>query len=110
MSSPDPEGPSPPEGRRRLSCTTCFDALWFCYSPVHQLQSYYRYGVMDSCSGKWNALYDCLALKTKSHSEVEKILDEREKAKTHIWTFRTVEEASANWKEQFGHLDDMDVE
>ncbi|KAK2643532.1 hypothetical protein Ddye_025295 [Dipteronia dyeriana] len=57
--------------RRRLSCFKCFDALWFCYSPVHQLQQYYRLGVFDNCTDKWSALVDCLTLKTKSSSKVE---------------------------------------
>ncbi|XP_040993214.1 uncharacterized protein LOC121239908 isoform X1 [Juglans microcarpa x Juglans regia] len=93
---------------RRLSCTTCFDALWFCYSPVHQMQQYYRLGVLDNCSEKWNAVLDCLNLKTKRSTEVQEILETREKAKSHIWTYRTQEEASSNWKEQFGHLDEME--
>ncbi|KAL2927078.1 Early meiotic induction protein 1 [Bienertia sinuspersici] len=57
--------------RRRLNCMPCFDALWFCYSPVHQLQQYYRLGVLDNCSAKWSKLYDCLSLKTKSSSELQ---------------------------------------
>ncbi|XP_022898503.1 uncharacterized protein C227.17c-like isoform X3 [Olea europaea var. sylvestris] len=57
--------------RRRLSCTKYFDALWFCYSPVHQMQQYYRLGDLDNCSGKWTALVDCLSLKTKRSSELE---------------------------------------
>jgi len=80
-----------------LSCTKCFDALWFCYSPFHQMQQYYRYGEFDNCFGKWSVLVDCLSLKTKRASEVQEILEEREKSKPHIWTYRTVEEASANW-------------
>ncbi|CAL2264802.1 unnamed protein product [Prunus armeniaca] len=67
--------PSVEEGslapKRRLSCSTCFDALWFCYSPVHQMQQYYRLGVLDNCSGKWTSLVDCLSLKTKRSSEVQ---------------------------------------
>nr|DAD48683.1 TPA_asm: hypothetical protein HUJ06_018620 [Nelumbo nucifera] len=55
----------------RLSCTTCFDSLWFCYSPVHQMQQYYRLGVLDNCSEKWNALFDCFNLKTKRSSEMQ---------------------------------------
>ncbi|XP_028079290.1 uncharacterized protein LOC114281052 isoform X1 [Camellia sinensis] len=93
---------------RRLSCTTCFDALWFCYSPVHQMQQYYRLGVLDNCSGKWNALVDCLTLKTKRTSVVEEILETREKAKPHIWSFRTPEEAASHWKELFGNLDEVE--
>ncbi|KAL4611604.1 hypothetical protein ACB092_08G137100 [Castanea dentata] len=92
--------------KQRLSCSTCFDALWFCYSPVHQMQQYYRLGVLDNCSEKWNVLYDCLRLKTKRSTEVQGILETRERAKPHIWTIRTPEEASSHWKELFGHLDE----
>ncbi|KAI3705491.1 hypothetical protein L1987_75730 [Smallanthus sonchifolius] len=92
--------------RQKVSCTTSFDALWFCYSPVHQMQQYYRLGSLDNCSGKWNALVDCLKLKTKRSQEVEEILETREKEKTHIWSFRTPEEAATNWNDIFGHLDD----
>uniref|UniRef100_A0A7N0T1E9 Uncharacterized protein n=1 Tax=Kalanchoe fedtschenkoi TaxID=63787 RepID=A0A7N0T1E9_KALFE len=55
---------------RKLSCAKCFDALWFCYSPVHQMQQYYRLGALDNCAGKWSSLWDCLSLKTKSNREV----------------------------------------
>ncbi|ERN18316.1 uncharacterized protein LOC18446677 isoform X2 [Amborella trichopoda] len=94
------------EKRQRLSCTKYFDALWFCYSPVHQMQQYYRLGVLDNCSEKWNALVDCLNLKTKRTSEVEEILEAREKSRTHIWSFRNVEEASTHWQELFGHINE----
>ncbi|KAL9252778.1 hypothetical protein AKJ16_DCAP06182 [Drosera capensis] len=96
------------EPRRRLSCIPSFDALWFCYSPVHQMQQYYRQGVLDNCFEKWSAVFDCLSLKTKRSSEVQEILETREKGKPHIWSFRTPEEAAANWKEIFGHLDEME--
>ncbi|XP_010689984.2 uncharacterized protein LOC104903615 [Beta vulgaris subsp. vulgaris] len=92
--------------RRRLSCTPCFDALWFCYSPVHQLQQYYRVGVLDNCSEKWSNLYDCLTLKTKSSAKVQEILEIREKEKHHIWSFRTPEESAAKWNSWYGHLDE----
>ncbi|XP_062172272.1 uncharacterized protein LOC133877852 isoform X1 [Alnus glutinosa] len=105
--SSETEAPSGPRNRR-FSCTTCFDALWFCYSPVHQMQQYYRLGALDNCSEKWTALVDCLSLKTKRSTEVQEILEIREKAKPHIWTYRTPEEASSHWKELFGHLDEMD--
>ncbi|GAB2274660.1 hypothetical protein Dimus_009431 [Dionaea muscipula] len=98
----DPAAP-----RRRLSCIPCFDAIWFCYSPVHQMQQYYRVGVLDNCSQKWSDLFDCLSLKTKPSSELQEILEAREKAKPHIWSFRTPEEAAANWERTFGHLDEM---
>jgi len=93
-------GPPPP----RPDCIKCFDALWFCYSPFHQMQSYYRYGEFDNCFGKWGDLVDCLTLKTKRVAEVEEILIAREKAKPHIWTFRTVDEASKHWWRMYKHL------
>lgn len=40
-------------------------------APFHQMQQYYRYGEFDTCFGKWNALVDCLTLKTKKSSEVK---------------------------------------
>ncbi|XP_009767166.1 uncharacterized protein [Nicotiana sylvestris] len=89
---------------RRVSCPPYFDVLWFCYSPVHQMQQYYRVGVLDNCSQKWSALFDCLTLKTKRSSEVEEILETREKAKPHLWSFRTPEEAASHWRELFDHL------
>jgi hypothetical protein len=92
-------GPPPP----RLDCIKCFDALWFCYSPFHQMQYYYRYGDFDNCFGKWGDLVDCLSLKTKRKAEVEEILVAREKAKPHIWTFRTVDEAKENWWRMYRH-------
>eukprot|EP00268_Persea_americana_P066914 TRINITY_DN915_c0_g1_i1.p1 TRINITY_DN915_c0_g1~~TRINITY_DN915_c0_g1_i1.p1 ORF type:complete len:103 (+),score=14.95 TRINITY_DN915_c0_g1_i1:143-451(+) len=71
MNNPKEEGAASIPPRYRLSCTECFDALWFCYSPVHQMQQYYRHGVPDSCSEKWSALFDCFNLKTKRSSEVQ---------------------------------------
>ncbi|XP_024031916.1 uncharacterized protein LOC112094661 isoform X2 [Morus notabilis] len=102
--SSEKERPARPA--RKLSCATCFDALWFCY--LHQVQQYYRLGTLDNCSGKWSALVDCLTLKTKRSSEVQEILETREKAKPHIWTLRSPEEASTNWEELFGHLDEVE--
>ncbi|GAB4854723.1 hypothetical protein Ancab_023308 [Ancistrocladus abbreviatus] len=77
-------------------------------APVHQMQQYYRLGVLDNCSEKWNDLFDCLKLKTRRTSEVQEILETRKKAKPHIWSFRTPEEATANWKDMFGHLDKVE--
>ncbi|KAL8193641.1 hypothetical protein R6Q57_026776 [Mikania cordata] len=75
-------------------------------APVHQMQQYYRLGSLDDCSGKWNALVDCLKLKTKRAHDLEEIFEAREKEKTHIWSFRTPEAAASNWNDMFGHLDD----
>ncbi|XP_026412533.1 uncharacterized protein C227.17c isoform X2 [Papaver somniferum] len=95
------------EGKKsspKLSCIKYFDSLGFCYSPVYQMQQYYRLGTFDNCFQKWNALFDCLSLKTKRASE--EILKAREESKTHIWSFRTKEEAATHWQELHGHIND----
>ncbi|XWS08050.1 hypothetical protein CRYUN_Cryun41cG0044500 [Craigia yunnanensis] len=63
-------GESGSEGRHCLLCTNCFDALWFCYSPVHQMQQYYRVGVLENCSE--NGMFFGIACisKTKSSSQL----------------------------------------
>jgi hypothetical protein len=94
-------GGVPPPARPDF--TKCFDALWFCYSPFHQMQNYYRYGDFDNCFGKWGDLVDCLSHKTKRKPEVEEILVEREQARPHIWTYRTVDEATENWWWMYKH-------
>ncbi|CAN6196123.1 unnamed protein product [Urochloa humidicola] len=68
------------------------------------MQNYYRYGEFDNCFGKWGDLVDCLTLKTKRVAEAEEILIAREKAKPHIWTFRTVDDASEHWWRMYKHL------
>ncbi|KAJ8421142.1 hypothetical protein Cgig2_022644 [Carnegiea gigantea] len=124
MSAAEEQDSSTANSRRHLSCMPCFDALWFCYcsplslslslslshaqldtTPVHQLQQYYRLGALDNCSKKWSDLLYCLNLKTKSSSEVQEILEAREKAKPHIWSFRTCEESAAQWQKWYEHLD-----
>ncbi|KAK7400440.1 hypothetical protein VNO78_11648 [Psophocarpus tetragonolobus] len=106
--STEKEASSSAPPNRKLSCTASFDALWFCYSPVHQMQQFYRLGVLDNCSDKWRAMVDCLMLKTKPASKVQEVLETQDKSKlkSHIWTFRTPEEASYYWKELYGHLDE----
>ncbi|KAI5666522.1 hypothetical protein M9H77_16375 [Catharanthus roseus] len=73
-----------------------------------KMQQYYRLGSLDNCSAKFSALFDCLNLKTKRSSEVEEILERREKEKPHIWSFRTPEEAASKWEELYGHLDEVE--
>ncbi|KAJ6708158.1 hypothetical protein OIU85_028435 [Salix viminalis] len=61
---------------------------------------------LSGSATKWSDLVDCLTLKTKRSSQVQEILEAREKAKPHLWKLRTPEEASVHWRKLFGHLDD----
>jgi hypothetical protein len=72
---PPPHAPPPSDAaaapRASLSCTRFADALYFCYSPVYQVQQLYRRGALDDCSGRWGALYDCMSLKAKPDAELQ---------------------------------------
>ncbi|MCO5605378.1 hypothetical protein L7F22_059562 [Adiantum nelumboides] len=98
----------PDKEKIKLSCVKFIDALWFCYSPFYQVKEYYREGTFDNCRSKWGELFDCFHLKTLSEAKSQEILQsrEREKMNSHIWQFYTKEEASAAWKQMFGHLDE----
>mmetsp|Transcript_14219 Transcript_14219/g.46685 ORF Transcript_14219/g.46685 Transcript_14219/m.46685 type:complete len:103 (-) Transcript_14219:403-711(-) len=93
------------------SCTSHFDELWFCYSPVYQGGEYYRRGEFDDCTGKWSSFYDCLALKTAFKEGVEAKLEARRREEPEpMWRLRTPEEASAAWKQIFGPAERGDEE
>eukprot|EP00889_Picochlorum_renovo_P000136 jgi/Picre1/27166/NNA_000135.t1 len=64
---------SPESQQSRTSCVKYFDALWFCYSPVHQLKRYYVYGDVDDCLGHWSKLMACLRQKTRFRDEDDAI-------------------------------------
>jgi hypothetical protein len=72
---PPPHAPPPSDAaaapRAPLSCTRFADALYFCYSPVYQVQQLYRRGALDDCSGRWGALYDCMSLKAQPNAELQ---------------------------------------
>jgi len=86
-------------GVERESCVKHFDALWFCYSPVHQMREVYRYGNVDDCTGHWGQLYRCLKLRTKFREQVP----QKQPANT-LWQMRSQDEAAAFWQREFGHL------
>lgn len=87
-----------PERPPRESCVKHFDQLWFCYSPVFQMQQLYRYGEMDNCQGHWKQLWQCLQKRTKFANQVV------EEPKQSLWHLRSPEEAAQWWKKEFGRL------
>ena len=60
-----------PGSRPRIDCTKYFDVLYFCYSPVYQLNQLYRRGELDSCNGAFRDWFDCLANKAKPDAAIE---------------------------------------
>mmetsp|Transcript_25336 Transcript_25336/g.70869 ORF Transcript_25336/g.70869 Transcript_25336/m.70869 type:complete len:114 (-) Transcript_25336:396-737(-) len=77
-------------------CVPYFDALWFCYSPAHQLTEYYRYGTVDNCRGHWSDFMNCLGRKTKLYNNPAP-----RKEQESFWKLRTPEEAAEFWKKEF---------
>jgi len=88
---------SPP----RLSCTAFADALYFCYSPVHQLQTLYRSGELDDCAARWRVLSKCLALRAKPDPVAEAALTAA--AQPCLWALRSPDEAATFWRAEFPH-------
>eukprot|EP00884_Botryococcus_braunii_P005573 jgi/Botrbrau1/15016/Bobra.0018s0114.1 len=89
--------PTDANSKQRESCVPYFDALWFCYSPGHQLTEYYRYGNVDDCSGQWRKFYNCLKKRTKYADQAEE-----ETKPEPFWEMRTKEEAMEFWVREFG--------
>ena len=51
------------EERQLLSCTSAFDALWFCYAPGNQFKKYYRDGMYDDCDMHQKMFSLCMSLR-----------------------------------------------
>ena len=96
-----PSQPPPPQ--QPESCVKYFDALWFCYSPGHQLKQFYRYGNVDDCTGAWSSLWACLSKRTVRFAPSGE--GEPSAEKHPLWELRTREEAKAAWDAEFGHLE-----
>ena len=83
-----------------LNCTRYLDLLYFCYSPVWQVSQLYKQGELDSCTGTWGRLADCLKLKAKPDPAVRALL-EASTAQPCLWQLREPEEARVFWAAQF---------
>lgn len=112
-SSPPSSSPPPPPQQQQQqqeppeSCVKYFDALWFCYSPGHQLKQFYRYGNVDDCTGAWSSLWRCLSKRTARFAPSDEEAEEEAKRrrKHPLWELRTREEAKVAWDAEFGHLE-----
>lgn len=105
LSEPQPPQPPQPQPPQPESCVKYFDALWFCYSPGHQLKQFYRYGNVDDCTGAWSSLWGCLSKRTVRFAPTREDENDRSRKQQHpLWELRTREEAKAAWDAEFGHL------
>jgi hypothetical protein len=51
---------------RKVSCTTAFDIVAWCFGPVNQLRSIYRNGVPTLCTQQFDDFKLCLKVMAKS--------------------------------------------
>lgn len=59
MSSSSP----PPDPRTLISCLDTTNALFYCGSPAHQLDRYWKDGALDSCMRQLDEVKLCVRLK-----------------------------------------------
>jgi len=87
------------------SCVKYFDAVWWCFTPTHQIQSYYINGDWDPCSDTVSDLLRCLGGKTRLYKGEKP----RQKPPS-IWKPRNQQEAKAFWEEEFHEVFETDQE
>ena len=87
------------------NCVERIDALFYCFSPVHQVGTYYAFGLVDPCRTQMSDFYDCLRLKMNlSADEKRKLIrkmnqrDEFSPTKG-VWEFR--EDPEKDWNKHF---------
>ena len=51
------------------SCWPALDALWYCYTPVHQVRHYYMSGQVDACTEQAHRFWVCLRSRLVSADE-----------------------------------------
>ena len=56
---------------RKVSCTTAFDIVAWCFGPVNQLRSIYRTGVPTLCTPQFEDFKLCLKVKAKSAGDYD---------------------------------------
>mmetsp|Transcript_20208 Transcript_20208/g.68769 ORF Transcript_20208/g.68769 Transcript_20208/m.68769 type:complete len:119 (-) Transcript_20208:1315-1671(-) len=113
---------SPPPGEAasrpaKEPCGDLFNALYSCYSPVHQMKHVYRRGHVDDCNSKAEALWDCLQLRT-SAKNAEAVAVKREgeeqerlaRCPPYFTQLRTREEAAAHWRKSFPDLQPLETD
>jgi len=94
-----------PVSNEVADCTSKFDALYLCATPVHQFANLYMWGEYDACGGQLADFKLCMQAKRKSdEAEAREIqrgyvivekdmrLDEHSPTKGVIWNFKKPQE------------------
>eukprot|EP00227_Mantoniella_beaufortii_P011322 CAMPEP_0197593596 /NCGR_PEP_ID=MMETSP1326-20131121/18553_1 /TAXON_ID=1155430 /ORGANISM="Genus nov. species nov., Strain RCC2288" /LENGTH=114 /DNA_ID=CAMNT_0043159599 /DNA_START=232 /DNA_END=573 /DNA_ORIENTATION=- len=89
------------------TCGQAFNNAWVCYDPKWQSLQYYRYGVLDTCNGRWEAIWACMdrnkrggqGLSTKAPLDLGK-----PNMRQPYWNLMDPEESAKKWRESFKHM------
>jgi len=77
-------------GRELQHCRLLFDAMFYCFTPKHQMRTYYQEGDFDPCVELGQALRKCFtqsATRNESEPSVSEVDHGGEKLKLP-WTFK----------------------
>jgi len=69
-------GPSLADIKKAISCVDAANALFFCASPAHQVERYYKDGALDGCDAQIGELKLCLRLKLAGEAEARAIVQQ----------------------------------
>ena len=78
-----PQGGSDGVVRVPASCMHTLDALWYCYSPVHQAREYYMNGEFDDCRGRLKRFGMCVMSRFRD-GQISEAYFEAEEKKTKV--------------------------
>ncbi|KAI9762986.1 MAG: hypothetical protein M4579_000049 [Chaenotheca gracillima] len=57
-----------------MSCTSCFDQAFYCYSVGGQFMNVYRYGELRDCSELWGQFWFCMRARAQPTAEREEMV------------------------------------
>ena len=75
-SSSSSAGPSLADIKKAISCVDAANALFFCASPAHQVERYYKDGALDGCDAQIGELKLCLRFKLAGEAEARAIVQQ----------------------------------
>ena len=62
--------------KKAISCVDAGNALFFCASPAHQVERYYKDGTLDGCDAQISELKLCLRLKLAGERDARAIVQQ----------------------------------
>ena len=88
-----------------ISAVNYIDALFYCYSPAHQVSTYYRSGMVDMCQESLENVKRAMKLKMNYSVEEKELFlkqmnrtDDAKRGSSGVWKEREDTQAAWAWK------------